>query len=71
MRMMRQVGEAMCAEGAEQKTHALILGYFTHRLTDPKTSGRELTVAVQAVGELAAATRKFFGDKVGLESEYL
>ncbi len=56
----------MCEEGAEQKTHAVILGYFTHRLTDPKTSGKELTVAVQAVGELAAATKRYFGTKVGI-----
>ncbi len=54
----------MCAEGAEQKTQTLILGHFTHRLTDPRTSAGEITVAVQAVGELAASTNKFFGLKV-------
>lgn len=59
-----QVGEAFCADDADQKAQALLLGHYTHILTDPKTSGREITVAVQAVGELAASTMRFFGAKV-------
>jgi hypothetical protein len=47
----------------EQKTQATILGHFTHKLTNPSTPGGEIAVAVQAMGELAASTLRFFGVK--------
>lgn len=65
---LTQVGEALCAEGVEQRTQATILGHFTHKLTDPKTPGGEIAVAVQAVGELTASTQRFFGTKAGTQT---
>jgi hypothetical protein len=54
----------MCGEGAEQAAFQALLGSFTSKLTNPATSARELAVAVEAVGELTPATRRFFGERV-------
>lgn len=54
----------MCAEGADAKVQAQILGYFTAQLVKPGMSQRETAVAVEAVGALAASTNRFFGEPV-------
>ena len=63
-----QLGVALCLEGvdpASKKRYAGILGAFTAKLTDARTTPKEAAVAVQAVGDLAAATKHFYGTKVG------
>ena len=59
-----QVGRAMCAEGADAKVQAQILGHFTAQLVKPGLSQRETAVAVEAVGALAPSTNRFFGEQV-------
>ena len=59
-----QVGRAMCAEGADAKVQAQILGHFTSQLVKPGLSQRETAAAVEAVGALAASTNRFFGEQV-------
>lgn len=59
-----QVGRAMCAEGADAKVQAQILGHYTAQLVKPGLSQRETAVAVEAVGALAASTNRFFGEPV-------
>ena len=54
----------MCAEGADVKVQAQILGHFTAQLVKPGLSQRETAVAVEAVGALAASTNRFFGEQV-------
>ena len=51
----------MCAEGAEQAAFSAMLGPFVHRLTSPRAAAREVTLAMEAVGALAAATPRFYG----------
>lgn len=54
----------MCGEGAEQAAFSALLGPFVHRLTSPRASLRETGLAVEAVGELAAATQRLYGQQV-------
>lgn len=54
----------MCAEGADAKVQAQILGHFTAQLVKPGLSQRETAVAVEAVGALAPSTNRFFGEQV-------
>ena len=54
----------MCAEGADAKVQAQILGHYTAQLVKPGLSQRETAVAVEAVGALAASTNRFFGEPV-------
>lgn len=59
-----QVGQAMCAEGADKAAFQNMLGPFARKLTSPTASAREVAVAVEAVGEFAPATCRFFGEQV-------
>lgn len=63
--MLLQVGQAMCAPGADAQVHAHILGHYTQQLVKPGLSQRETAVAVEAIGALAASTNRFFEGKVG------
>lgn len=61
----RMVSEA---EGEQlqqlRKIHSHLLGQLTGVISNPNTSSREVTVAVAAIGELAAPTQRFFGQQV-------
>ena len=56
------------AEGPEleklQAIHRRLLGQLTQVLSSPQTSSREAAVAVAGIGELAAPTKRFFGQQV-------
>ena len=47
-----------------QALHKKLLGQLTNILSSPVTSSRERIVAVAGIGELAAPTRRFFGQQV-------
>ena len=47
-----------------KKIHSHLLGQLTGVISNPNTSSREVTVAVAAIGELAAPTQRFFGQQV-------
>ena len=53
----------MCAEGADKAAFQAMLGPFARQLTRPAASAREVGVGVEAVGEFAPATRRFFGEQ--------
>ena len=56
------------AQGQElerlQAIHRRLLGQLTQVLSSPQTSSREAAVAVAGIGELAAPTKRFFGQQV-------
>lgn len=47
-----------------QTIHRQLLGQLTQIISSPQTSSREGAVAVAGIGQLAAPTRRFFGQQV-------
>lgn len=47
-----------------QTIHRQLLGQLTQIISSPRTSSREGAVAVAGIGQLAAPTRRFFGQQV-------
>ena len=69
---MLQLAERMMSEEEGpalqrlQNIHRQLLGQLTQIISSPQTSSREGAVAVAGIGQLAAPTRRFFGQQVSI-----
>ena len=73
MCLLSQLSQRMMSQGEGQELgqvqaiHRRLLGQLTQVLSSPHSSSREAAVAVAGIGQLAAPTKRFFGQQVDFD----